>query len=94
MYIVFANGPGDLGSIPGPVIPKTPKWYLMPPCLTLSIIRFGSRVKCSNHIHLAVVAIEKRGLGHRRLWSPTTLYIYIYIYLESLLKVMIVNERL
>ena len=21
------------------------KWYLMPPCLTLSIIRYGSRVK-------------------------------------------------
>ena len=30
---VFANGPGDLGSIPGRVIPKTQK---MPPCLTLS----------------------------------------------------------
>ena len=24
------------------------KWYLMPPCLTLSIIRYGSRVKRSN----------------------------------------------
>ena len=24
------------------------KWYLMPPCLTLSIIRYGSRVKWSN----------------------------------------------
>ena len=24
------------------------KWYLMPPCLTLSIIRYGSRVKLSN----------------------------------------------
>ena len=45
---VFANGPGDLGSIPGRVIPKTQKWYLMPPCLTLSIIRYGSRVKWSN----------------------------------------------
>ena len=43
--IVFANGSGDLGSIPGRVIPKTQKWYLMPPCLTLSIIRYGSRVK-------------------------------------------------
>ena len=41
---VFANGPGDLGSIPGRVIPKTQK-MVMPPCLTLSIIRFGSRVK-------------------------------------------------
>ena len=46
--IVFANGPGDLGSIQGRVIPKTQKWYLILPCLTLSIIRYGSRVKWSN----------------------------------------------
>ena len=37
---VFANGPGDRGSIPGRVIPKTQKWYLMPPC----IIRYGSKI--------------------------------------------------
>ena len=45
---MFANGPGDLGSMPGRVIPKIQKWYLMPPCLTLSIIRYVSRVKWSN----------------------------------------------
>ena len=28
MVRVFANGPGDLGSIPGRVIPKTPKMVL------------------------------------------------------------------
>ena len=39
---VFINGPEDRGSIPGRVIPKNQKWYLMPPCLTLSIIRYGS----------------------------------------------------
>ena len=39
---------GDLGSIPGRVIPKTQKWYLMPPYLTFSIIRYGSMVKWSN----------------------------------------------
>ena len=33
---------------PGRVIPKTQKWYLMLPCLTLSVIRYGSRVKWSN----------------------------------------------
>ena len=27
---------------------KLKKWYLMPPCLTLSFIRYGSRVKWSN----------------------------------------------
>ena len=45
---VFANSPGDLSSIPGRVIPKTQKWYLMPPCLTLSIVKYVSRVKWSN----------------------------------------------
>ena len=44
MVRVFANGPGNQGSIPGQVIPKTQKWYLMPLYLTLSIIRYGSRV--------------------------------------------------
>ena len=39
MSRVFTNGPGDWGSIPGQVIPKTQKWYLMPPYSTLSIIR-------------------------------------------------------
>ena len=28
MFRVFANGPGDLGSIPGRVIPKTQKMVL------------------------------------------------------------------
>ena len=39
MSRVFANGPGDRDSIPDRVIPKTEKWYLIPPCLALSIIR-------------------------------------------------------
>ena len=43
MVRVFANGPGDLG-----LIQRLKKWYLMPPCLTLSIIRYGSRVKWVN----------------------------------------------
>ena len=45
---VFANGPGDLGSIPGRVIPKTLKMALDPPCLILSNIRYMSRVTWSN----------------------------------------------
>ena len=39
MVRVFASGPGDQDSIPGQVIPKTQKWYLI-----YSIIRYGSRV--------------------------------------------------
>ena len=45
---MFANGPGDLDSIPGRVIPKTLRWYLIPPCLTLSNIKCVSMVKWSN----------------------------------------------
>ena len=39
MVRALANGPGDLGLILGRVIPKTKKWYLIPPCLILNIIR-------------------------------------------------------
>ena len=45
---VLGNGSGDWSSIPGRVIPKTQKWYLIPPCLTFSIIKYGSRVKWNN----------------------------------------------
>ena len=46
---VFANGPGDQDSIPSRVIPKIfKKWYLIPPCLALSNIRYVTRVKWSN----------------------------------------------
>ena len=58
------------------------KWYLMPPCLTFSIIRYRSRVKWSNPWK-GVVANEKGAFG-----SPLTTvanftftYIYIYIYI-------------
>ena len=51
-------------------IPKTQKWYLIPPCLTLNNIRYGSRVsgaikvkeKCPS-LHLGVVTIEKGAFG-------------------------------
>ena len=36
---LFANGLGDWCSIPGWVILKMQKWYLMPSCLIFSIIR-------------------------------------------------------
>ena len=71
------------------------KWYLMPPCLTLSIIRYGTRVKWSNPGKGVAPSptpwcskLSKREpSGHPRLWSPTllTLYIYIYIYIKLFL---------
>ena len=48
MVRVFANGPGDLGSIPAPVIPKTQKMVLDASLLNIRIIRQASRVKWSN----------------------------------------------
>ena len=45
---VFVNGLGDRGSNLGRIIPNTQKWYLMPSCLTLTIMMYGSRVKWSN----------------------------------------------
>ena len=75
MVRVFANSPGDLGSIPGRVIPKDSKnGYLTLPCLTLSIIRQGSRVKGSNPgkgVDFSVVAIKKGAFG-----STSTYFIW------------------
>ena len=45
---VFANGQGDWGSIQVESYQRLRKWYLMLPCLTLSIVRYGSRVKWSS----------------------------------------------
>ena len=39
----FTNGPGDRGSIPKSY-QKLKKWYFMPPCLTLGIIKYRSMV--------------------------------------------------
>ena len=97
---VFANGPADVGSIPSRVIPKTLKWYLIPPCLILSNIRYVSRVKWSNPgkglsspLHFGVVAIEKGAL-----WSPSTtvpnFYIYIYIYVYIYKGFMVLTSYL
>ena len=54
MVRVFDNGPGDLGSIPDRVIPKNLKWYLMPPCLTLSIIKIQKMVLDSSLLNTRV----------------------------------------
>ena len=45
---MFAKGPRDQVLIPARVKPKTPKCYLIPPCLALKIIRKWSRVKWSH----------------------------------------------
>ena len=45
---VFAKGLGNQGSVLIESYQRLKKWYLMPLCLTLSIIKYGSRVKWSN----------------------------------------------
>ena len=48
MVWVFANGPGDLGSIPGRVIPKTQKMVLDAISLNTQHYKVLSRVQWSN----------------------------------------------
>ena len=72
---VFANGSGDLGSIPGRVIPKTLKMVLDTSLLNTQQykVRIKGKVEQSRErssappLHLGVVAIEKGAF-----WSPST----------------------
>ena len=63
------------------------KWYLIPPCLTLSSIRYVSRVKWSNpgkgcpSLHLGVVAMEKGAFGSPSTTVANFTYIYVYMYM-------------
>ena len=79
MVTVFSNGPGDRGSTLGKVIPMTKKWYLIPPGLTLSIIRYGSRVKWSNHTKGVVPSSTPRCSNYRK---GSLLVNLDYIFLE------------
>ena len=80
MVRVFANGPGDRDLILGRVIPKTQKWYLMPPCITLSIIRYRSRVKWSNPRKGVTPSPTPWCSTYRKGSLRVTLDYYIYIY--------------
>ena len=76
MVRVFANGPGDLGSIPGRVIPKTLKMVLDASLLNTQHYKvwIKGRVEESRErssaplLHLGVVTIEKGAFG-----SPLTM---------------------
>ena len=88
---VFDNGLGDLGSIPGRVIPKTLKMVLDTSLLNTQQykVRIKGKVEQSSErssalpLHLGVVAIEKGAF-----WSPSTkgrqLYFYFYIHEVSI----------
>ena len=74
---VFVKGPGDLGSIPGRVIPKTQKMVLDASLLNTQHykVRIKGKVEQSKEkeshppLHLGVVAIEKGDFG-----SPSTMF--------------------
>ena len=87
---VFANGPGELGSIPGRVIPKTLKMELDTTLLNTQHykVRFKGKVEQSREwssappLHLGVVAIEKGSLRvtpRTMVANFTLLFTYIYI---------------
>ena len=63
MSRVLVYGPGDRDSIPGQVIPKIQKWYLMPACFTLSHHKVRIKGKVEQSLYLGVVAIEKGAFG-------------------------------
>ena len=83
---MFANGPGDQGSIPGRVIPKTQKMVLDAALHNTQHykVRIKGKVEQSREgvappLHLGVVAIEKGAFG-----SPSTLvanFTYFFTYL-------------
>ena len=87
MSRVFASGPEDQGSIASRVIQNIQKLYLMPLCFTLSIIRYGSRVKWRNPGNWAVSSSRPRCSSKWKDSFQVTfeyscqLYIYIYIYI-------------
>ena len=72
---MFANGPGDLGSIPGRVIPKTQKMVL--DASLLNTQHYKVRIKGKVEQSREGVAIEKGAFG-----LPSTVvanFTYLYI---------------
>ena len=82
MSRAFANGPGDWGSIPGRVIPKTQTMVLD---ATLHYkVRIKGKVEQSREWssapHLGVVAIEKGAFRSLSTMVANFYILYVYIY--------------
>ena len=94
MYIdlvgtVFANGPGDLGSIPGRVIPKTLKMVIDTSLLNTQQYKVHIKDKVEQSwersippLYLGVVAIEKGAF-----WLPSTMVANFTYYAHKDFKV-------
>ena len=96
MIRVFANGPGDLGSIPGRVKPKTLKVVLDATSLSTQHYKVRIRGKVEQSREMSSTLLDtleskkqskKEPSGHPRLRSPTLLYIYIYNFKANSLQV-------
>ena len=85
MVRVFTNGPGDLGSIPGRVISRLKKWYLILPCLTQHYkVKIKGKVERSRERSSApstpwCSSYRKGSLRVTLDNSRRLIYIYIYI---------------
>ena len=82
MIRVFANGPSDRSSIPGQVIPNTQKMVLDTSLLNTQHYKVGFKAKWSNPGN--VVAIEKGATTWPLSMAGQLIYIYIYIYTDTL----------
>ena len=96
---VFSNAPGDLGSIPGRIIPKTQKMVFDASWFN-SIIRYVSRVKWSNSGKGVAPfptprcsSYWKERLGVTLDYGPQ-LYSYLRGFLVSCFSVLLLNEYL
>ena len=96
---MFTNGPEDLGSISGRVIPKTLKMVLDASLLNTQQYKVRIKGKAiqgkEQHLplHIAVVPIEKGAF-----WSPSTrvtnftYFLYIYICIEELRQYILISR--
>ena len=77
---VFANGPGDLGSIPGRTIPKTLKIVLNTSLLNTQQykVRIKGKVEQSKERSSALPdTLKRKPSGHPRLRSPTLQLLHV-----------------
>ena len=97
---VFANGPGNLGSIPGRVIPKTLKMELDTTLLNTQHykVRFKGKVEQSREWSSAPhptpwCSSYRKGepSGHPRLWS-LNFYLYIHTHTHTYIYIVTSNS--
>ena len=94
---VFANGPGDLGSIPGRVIPKNFKMVLDASLLNTQQYKVASRVKWSNPgrgvapFPTPWCSSYRELSGRPRLRSPNFLYFTYSMLVTTCVKHVIIS---